>query len=306
MDQHLGELLRSIVGSDPDGDLDDNQREAVMYAMLGILSEEKLRAVWKFAGSICDESRRSSLLHKLVPKIPVFGSRLAKRVADSIPEPYWRYSSVIDIASEFLKFGRAGGRTDKRFREEAWELIREAEANIPLVAEDDRSSIVWEAGLTLVEAGELDWAEKLAESNSYCPENTEVLLSVAKMRASQGEKDRALQTARKVAALASNGREDLTNRAYDLEDVADLAAELGETVEARGYLDAALRLALESQAEHDIDGSKCVVGIAVSLCKQGDIDAAREAANKITIASRRDYALQQIEGISAPEKRNPG
>jgi len=306
MDRHLEQLLRSIIGSDPNGDLDDKQREAIMYTALGMLSDEKCHAVWIFAGSISDEIMRSHLLHKLVPKIHVLSSGLVKRVADSIPEPYWRYSAFINIASRLLEFDRAAAnRTDPRFRQEAFELIREAEQNIPLVAEDDRSSIVWEAGLTLVKAGELDWAEKIAECNAYCPENAEVLLRVAKARAAKGENDHALQIARKVAELTIAGREqDLTNRAFDLLDVSEFVAELGEAAEAQRHLDSALRLAIISDSAGDIDAHKCIRAIALTIARQGDLPAARDVASKIRLPALRDYALQSISGATAKAEQN--
>ena len=222
MDRPLEDVLRALIGSDPHADLDDKQREAFMYALLGMISREKREAVWQFTDSITDEFLRSNLLHKLVQKTPIPSDfRLAKRLADSIPIAYWRYSSVIHIASELLKFAQACRTLNAELLGLGLDFIREAEANIPLVAEDDRSSIVWEAGLTLVRAGELDWAEKLANCSSYCPENTEVLLRVARERAAKGEKDHAIQLARKVAELAisgsdENGGRDLTNRAFDV------------------------------------------------------------------------------------------
>lgn len=301
MDRHLEELLRSIIGSDPNADLDDKKREAVMYASLGMLSAEKLQAVWKFASSISDESIRSSLLHKLVPRLALgFSFKLAKQVAASIPLPYWRFSAVLSIASDLLSRDKASAGANSGFRQEALQLIREVESNLLLVPEEDgdRATILWSAGHALVAAGELDWAEKLAECSNYSPENTEVLLRVAKARASQGEKVRALQIARKVGELAINGEtQQLTNRAYDLEAVADLVFEWADRTEARRHLDSALRLALASQGT-DIDGQKCVGAVALSLAKQGDIDAARDAANKITVRARRVYALQQIAEVA--------
>jgi hypothetical protein len=305
MDRHLEELLHSIIGSDPNGELDDEKRQTLMYVLLGLLSDEACAALWNFAASISDESMRSSLLHKLVPKIHVLSSGLVKRVADSIPEPYWRYSAVINIASRLLEYERASNRTDPRFREEALELIREAEANVPLVHEDDRSSIIWEAGLTLIRAGELDWAEKLAECRAYCAENTEVLLRVAKARAAKGEKDHALQIARKVAELANAGRaQNLTNRAFDVLDVSEFVAELGEAAEARHHLDMALKLAISGDADGDIDAHKCIRAIAVTLAKQGDTAAARNVANQIRLPALRDYALQAISEATAKAEKN--
>jgi len=298
VDRPLEDLLRAIIGSDPHADLDDKQRENVMLALLGVLSKEKSEAIWKFTDSISDEFVRSHLLHKFVQKIPWAYSKLAKRVADSIPIAYWRYSAVIHVASEMLKWAKAGG-TNVELRNQALEFVREAEANIPFVDEDDQSTIVWEAGLLLVKAGELDWSEKLAECGTYCPENTEVLLRVAKARAKRGEKDHALQIARRVADMAAaDGEEELTHRAFDILEVAEFIAELGGAA-ARHHLDTALRLAIDSDARGDIDAYKCIRVVALHFAKMGDIAAAREAASYIKFPERRNDTLQKISEASA-------
>jgi hypothetical protein len=305
VDRPLEDVLRALIGSDPHADLDDKQREAFMYALLGMISREKREAVWQFTDSITDEFMRSNLLHKLVQKTPIPSDfRLAKRLADSIPIAYWRYSSVIHIASELLKFAQACRTLNAELLGLGLDFIREAEANIPLVAEDDRSSIVWEAGLTLVRAGELDWAEKLANCSSYCPENTEVLLRVARERAAKGEKDHAIQLARKVAELAisgsdENGGRDLTNRAFDVFDVSEFVAERGEASESRQHLDAALRLAIQSDADGDIDAYKCMRAVALRLAREGDTPAAREAVNQIRLPSLRTRVLEEVSNAAA-------
>jgi hypothetical protein len=299
VDRPLEDLLRAIIGSDAHADLDDKQRENVMYAFLGVLSKQQSEAIWKFTDSISDEFVRSHLLHKFVQKIPWAYSKLAKRVADSIPIAYWRYSAVIHLASEMLKWAGAGP-TNFRLRNEALEFIREAETNIPFVDEDDQSTIVWEAGLLLVKAGELDWAEKLAECNTYCPENTEVLLRVAKARAEKGEKDHALQVAHRVADMAAaDGEEELTPRAFDVLEVAEFIAELGEAADSRHHLDTALRLAIDGDARGDSDAYKCIRAVALHFAKMGDIAAAREAASYIKFPERRNDTLQKISEASA-------
>jgi tetratricopeptide (TPR) repeat protein len=297
VDSHLEKLLSSIIGSDPNEELDDKKREAIMSAVLGMLSAERWEAVWQFAGSISDEFKRSHLLHKLVPRLTTgFQFTLAKQVADSIPLPYWRLSAVTTIASDLLKRDRASSGVNPSFRQEALQLIRGVEENIHLVADEDgdRASIVWEAGLTLVEAGELDWAERIAECRRYCPENAEVLLRVAKAYASRGKNNEARRILSRIADLVSSAEGSLTNRAFDLLHVSELVAELGDKLQARQYLDVALQLALDSDAAHDIDGHKCVAAIAIILAKEGDVDAARDAANRITLPSRREDALQRI------------
>jgi len=305
MDPHLEELLRSIIGADPSVVLDDEKRKAITYAMLGMQSAANLEAVFGFVSSIQDEAKRSILLHALVPRFAsVLQHKRAKEIADSIPVPYWRWTSVINIASDLLERDRATGGPNTGFRREAIELIREAEQSLPLVAEEDgdRATIVWRAGLALVKAGELDWAEALAESSTYCAEHTEVLLRIAKDRASRGEAERARKILHRVANLARSGENDLTNRAFDLQEAGELAAELGEEASGRQYLDAALAIALKSQGQ-DIDGAKCVGAIALSLAKQGSIEVAREAAGKITQRIRRERTLQSILEMSQNTKR---
>lgn len=305
MDRPLEDLLRALIDSDPHADLEDKQRETIVYALLGMTSEEKFEAIWRFANSISDEFMRSHLLHKLVQRLPIPPFfRIAKRVADSIPIPYWRYSAVIHVASGLLKWSQACRTTNTELHNEALEFIREAEVNIPVVNKDDRSSIIWEAGLTLVEAGELDWAEKLAECQSYCPENTEVLLRVAKARAARGEKEHALQIARKVAELANTGnKQDLTNRPFDALEVAEFMAELGEVTESRQQLDSALQLAIESDTAGDIDGHKCIRAVALNLVKRGEILAARQAASQIRHSVRRTNVLEEISKAAAEREK---
>ena len=310
MDRALEELLRALIDSDPNADLDDQQREQVMYALLGMMASQKLEAVWKFSDSISDEFKRSHLLHQLVKKFSAADFRLAKRVADSIPVPYWRYSSFIDIASGMLKFSEQITTANDELRNRALDLIRDAEANIATVANDDRSSIVWEAGLALAEAGELDWAERLADAKNYCPENTEVLLRVASARAKRGEREQALQIGRKVADLAEalfceDGKSlDFTNRAFDVLDVAEMVAELGEAAESRLLLDSALQLALQSESAGDIDAHKCIRAIALRLVKDGDITGARDAATRIGLPVRRESTMQEISQAAEKLGRN--
>jgi hypothetical protein len=297
MDTHLEKLLSSIIESDPQGDLDDKKREAIMYAMLAMLDGEKYQAVWKFAGSISDEFTRSHLLQKLATYLSSrFEFTLAKRIADSIPIPYWRFYAVAKVASGMLEWDRKTKGSNGVLRERAFHLLREVEESLPLMTEKDgdRASIVWSAGLTLVAAGELDWAERIASRNSYCPENTEVLIRVARTRSAQGDTGRAIQILRTVAELASTGHDELTHRAFDLQDVGEIIAEMGDLAEAQRHLEASARFALESQDAHDIDGSKCLLAVALTLAKLGDFDAARVTANKITQPIRREQALQRI------------
>lgn len=300
MDRALENLLRALVGSDPEGDLNDQQREWVMYGLLGMMSREKLEAVWEFSASISDENKRSYLLHQLVKKFPAPDFRLAKRVAESIPVHYWRYSSFIDIASQMLKFGKSITTSSGELRNHALAIISEAEDNIASVAEDDRSSIVWEAGLALADAGELDWAERLSDTDTYCPEHTEVLLRVARARAQQGEREHALGIARKVGELAEtisceNGVNlDLTNRAFDAFDVAVMVAELGNIAESKVHLNNALQLAIQSECSGDIDAHKCIRAIALKLANEGNIPAARDAAARIRLAVRRERVMGEI------------
>ncbi len=103
VDRALEDLLHTLIDSDPHAVLDDQQRERITYALLGMLSREKLEAVWKFTDSISDEVKRSYLLHQLIKKFPATDFRLAKHIADAIHIPYWRCSSFIDIASGILK-----------------------------------------------------------------------------------------------------------------------------------------------------------------------------------------------------------
>ena len=318
MDRDLEELLSAVIGSDPHSKIDDKKRESLVFTMLGMVSTEKLEALCRFCDSISSVDIRSSLLNKVATKVPAIDFRRARRIADSIPLPYWRFSAMIDIASQLLQFDRQfdrrAGKTRSTFREDAFNIIREVENSIPQIPEEDgdRATIVWQAGHVLVENGELDWAEKLAACDDYCPDRIDVLLRIARLRASETENTRAFQIARHVADLACRSRDErqAISRAFDLSSAAEIAYGLGQRAAARQYLDAALQLAVPNQ-HNDTDGVKCVAGLAISLAQQGDFDAALKVANEITIAARRDYALEKINELmakvaptqSAPQKQ---
>jgi predicted negative regulator of RcsB-dependent stress response len=151
--------------------------------------------------------------------------------------------------------------------------------------------------MTLVDAGELDWAQKLSASTQYCADNTEVLMRVAQARVSQGDTNQALQIARLIAHLASNGNEAMTNRAFDLKAVGELVAKFGDKAEALNYFEEAVRFAVESQ-DKDIDGAKCLAGLAVTLAENGYMGRAREVADSVTQPGRRKWAVGKIEEIS--------
>jgi len=307
MDQHLRDLLASVLKTDPEASLDDEGRQAILYAMLGQHQSEQLEALWRFVGSITNEFKRSYLLHNLVAvtaKRPIEFA-LAERIARSIPATYWRFSALAEIANESLARGRqfatVNSRSGQEFRDRGFRLLREVEYGLSSIPEDDddRSSLIYAAGHSLVRAGELDWAESLASTAKYCPENTEVLLSSAKQRTLRNQTPEAIQLAKTVAELAIKGPGDFTNRAFDLSAVAELVFTAGDKEEARKYLAEAARLASASQEANDIDGCKCLGEIAVAFAKQGDLEQARKTADSITQGARRDYALQQIAQLPA-------
>jgi tetratricopeptide (TPR) repeat protein len=301
MDQPLEDLLRSILGTDPHGELDDKAREAVMRATLALSPEETFRAVWKFLASIRDDFTRSHWLQKLASQMAArLEFNLAEQIARSIPLAfaYWRFHALATTASELLRLQRRVPVTNYDWRDRAFRLIREIEKYIPELSDEDRPNIIWQLGLDLVKAGELNWAEQIAASDEYCPENTWVLLEAAKAHAALGQPDRAREIARRVAQLACCGNDFLSHRAFDLEDVGELIGGLGDLNEAVRHLQDATRLALEAQHTHDIDGSKCLLGVAITLAKLGQVGMAREAAEKITQPRRREDALRKIDELS--------
>jgi tetratricopeptide (TPR) repeat protein len=303
MDTHLEELLRSILECNPQGRLNDGNRETMMYALVSpeYVPVAKYEAIRKFANSITNEVKRSSLINRLSARTAEQHQfTLSERIANSISLPFWKYDALVKIAAEMLKADRQFRTSSlyrKEFQEGAFRLLHQVEEDLSLVPEDDLPSIIYSAGLTLVDAGELDWAQKFSASTQYCAENTEVLMRVAQARAAQGDTNQALQIARLVAHLASTGNEAMTNRAFDLESVAELVAEFGDKTEALRYFEEAVRCATEGQG-NDIDGAKCLAGLAVKLAKHGHIDSAREVANEVTQAARRKGALDKIEEIS--------
>jgi hypothetical protein len=299
MDEHFRDLLRALLEKDPDAALEDNDRQAVMYAMLALHPSEHIAAIWRFGQSIADEFKRSYLFNHLVRhSAQCLEFDLAEGIARSIPTPYWRFAALNKVAAELLRrdgeFGSIGAR-NSGFHERALRLLREIEQSLSLIPDDDddRATLLWGIGLSLVNAGKLEWAEDLASTANYCPENTEVLLRCAKTRASRDQTHHAVRLARTVGRLASTGTGQLTNRAFDLEDAAELIFDSGGKEEARRLLEEAARFALASQAQ-DIDGCKCVGAIAIAFAKQGHIDLAQETANMITQPARRDYALQKV------------
>jgi tetratricopeptide (TPR) repeat protein len=303
MDPDLEDLLRSILECDPQGCLNDGNRETMMYALVSheYVPMAKYEAICKFANSITDEVKRSSLINRLSARTAEQHQfTLSERIANSISLPFWKYDALVKIAAEMLKADRQFRTSSlyrKEFQEGAFRLLREVEQNLSLVPEDDLPSIIYSAGLTLVDAGELDWAQKLSSSAKYCAENTEVLMRAAQARVSQGDTNQALRIAHLIAHLASDGNEAMTNRAFDLEAVGELVARFGDKEEALRYFEGAVRYARGSQ-DSDIDGAKCLAGLAVTLAKHGHIERAREVANGVTQIGRRKWALDKIEEIS--------
>lgn len=302
MDPHLEDLLRSLLETDPHGVLGDQSREAVVYAMLACSPTEKYEAVCKFANSIADEGKRSHLLNKVSALVAErMECDLSERIARSIPLNYWRYDALVKVARELLQRDRqfrAIPSYQPKFTDQAFRLLNEVEQNLSIVPEEDRSSIVWSAGLALIDAGELDWAQKLATSSEYCPENTYVLMGVAKVRAKQSDTAGAIQIARTVAELAGKGDHFLTNRVDDLEEVGELVSEFGDRAEALKYFEAAVQFAAASQAADDVDGCKCLAAVAIKFAKHGRIDRAREVASQVAQSALRDRVLLKIEELS--------
>jgi hypothetical protein len=304
MDEHLRALLHALLEADPDTTLDDNSRQAVMYAMLGLHPSEHTAALCRFAQSIESEFKRSHLLHKLAShSAQHIQFDLAEQIARCIPEPYWRFSALNAVAAELLRRDREAASINvrnTRLHEWAIRLLEEIERGLPSIPEDDgdRATVLWRAGLSLIDAGKLEWAEDLASTESYCPENTEVLLNCAKVRASRDQSHRAVELAKTVGRLAATGTGQEINRTYDLADVAQLMFNCGAKDEARKYLEEAARFAFASQEAHDIDGCKSMVAIAIKCAKQGHVELAQKTANKITQPARRQYALQEIAKLT--------
>ncbi len=280
-----------------------------MYALLALHPAENFEAICEFAQSIDSDFKRSHLLYKLVALCAerTIEFDRAERIARSIPIPYWRFDALNKIASELLRrdreFQRITGR-NREYHERALRLLSEIEQGLPLVAEDDRASVLWSAGLSLVGAGKLEWAEDLVSTSNYCPENTEVLLRIAAAHISRGQINRALQLAQKVGELATTGAGNLTNRAFDLEEVAELFYAHDEKDRSRQWLEQAAKFAHASQEANDIDGCKCLGAIAIAFAKQGLLDEAKRTANLISQPARREYALQKIKEQVATSIRN--
>ena len=121
--------------------------------------------------------------------------------------PYWRFSTLSDLVAELLKRDSERARASSAnhvYREWADRLLREIEQNLSSIPEDDgdRATVLWAAGLSMVSAGKIEWAESLASCKEYCPENTDVLLQSATARVARGQAHQAIQLARAVAELA--------------------------------------------------------------------------------------------------------
>ena len=71
----------------PEDTLDDEGRQAVVYAMLGMQGRENLTAVWKFANSIENDFKRSHLLNKLAAHASagILNLDLTENIARSMP-----------------------------------------------------------------------------------------------------------------------------------------------------------------------------------------------------------------------------
>jgi hypothetical protein len=305
MDEHLLELLRAVLEADPDTTLDDDGRRAVMYSMLGLHTSEHVVALWKFAQSIESDFKRSALLYNLADRSAQhFRFELAEKIARSIPEAYWRFNALNKVASELLRrdreFASISVRNASEFKDWALRLLSEIERALPSIPEDDgdRATVLWRAGLSLIDAGKLEWAENLASTETYCPENSEVLLRCANAYLSCNEVHLAVRLASSVGKLAITGSGQDKNRAYDLMDVSRIMFACAAKDEARKYLEEAGGFAFASQEEHDIDGCKCMGAVAIEFAKQGHNELALKTASKITQPARQRYALEEIAKLT--------
>lgn len=108
LDQHLRNLLCSVLEADPEAPINDDGRRAVLYAMLGLHPTENFPAIFEFANSISDDFKRSYLLHNLAihsaQRIILF--YFAEQLARTIPVPYWKLSGLNHVAAEILRRGR--------------------------------------------------------------------------------------------------------------------------------------------------------------------------------------------------------
>jgi len=307
MDEDLQNLLRSILAADPDAPLSDDGREKVFHSMLAAHSRENFVALWRFADSLKEEFKRSHLLHALVRVVserPIEHD-LAERIARSIPDVYWRLSAMNQVAAELLKRAREFERfspPSPELRARGLNLLREVEGELSSVPEQDgdRATILYGAGHSLVRAGELDWAEKLASTAEYCPENTDVLLASGKARLAHGQTVQAQQIARTVAELAVVGTGNCTNRVFDLEQASELVFKCGSKDEAEKYLEEAIEITLASQEARDAEAWKCLFAIATAFAKQAKPERAQAAANAITQPAQRELVLKKIAEVSAP------
>lgn len=302
MDQDLAELLRTILRADPEQTLDDDKRQAIVYAMLGLHEPEFVDVLWKFTQSVQNDAKRSHLLRGLVRRSAESPTQLerAERIARSIPDTFSRFSALNDIVSQLLRLHREFSRVSPvaaaGYYEKALTLLKEVQEGLPSIPEDDgeRVSVLWRAGLSLVDAGKLDWAEALVVTDTYHSEHVEVLLSCARARLAQGAIAEALRLAEKAGGLSVTGLNDHKEGAYDLRSVSQLMFEAGKETQARPFLRAAAEHALAGQEELDIDGSKCLAAVSIEFAKQGYLEQAIETANKVTQPARRNYALQEI------------
>lgn len=307
MDEHLRELLRALLEVDPDTTLDDDGRQAAMYAMLGLHSSEHIVALSKFAQSIESDFKRSTLLYNLANRsAQYFHFELAEKIARSIPERYWRFSALSNVASELLRRNQefAGiSVAASEFKDWALRLLSEIEKALPSIPQEDgdRATLLWRAGLSLIEAGKLEWAENLASTEAYRAENCEVLLRCAKAYVSRSEVHRALRLASAVGKLATSGRGQDTKRAYDLVDVSSIMFDCAAKEQARKYLEEARGFAFASQDEHHIDGCKCVGAVAIEFARQGHAEVAVKTAGKITQPARQRHAFDEIMKLTEPK-----
>lgn len=296
MDHQLEEVLRQVLGTDPEGNLDDDARERLVYATIGGLSDESYRAVWQFSKSIENTFKRSYVQHWLSHKLASrFPFRLAEEIARSIELPYWKWYSVAEVASAKLKWQRNLPKGAQDWSEEAFRLLADVQAHIPDVPDEDRSSIISTIGHILIDANRLDWAEEVASTSEYDPENTDVLLRIAKTRAAQGDVEKAISLLAQVANLATQTHEFHEHPAYDLEEAAGLLVDLGNTETAMKWLAEARVRALDQQAKGSLEGTKCLFGVVEKFAKIGRFDDADDVAKQITVETWRERALKVIE-----------
>jgi tetratricopeptide (TPR) repeat protein len=172
---------------------------------------------------------------------------------------------------------------------------------LTLTDEDDRNHVCYSLALRLITEGNLERAEFFTRLMETWPiERTWFLGDIAAKLWRSGQTEHALQLLNEASSTArTNGSE--WQRAEALSKIATHLVELGQRARAISLLREAVPIAKLGEEQGDLqdslDSASVIHELAEKLALAGEYEEAREAANSIKHAFRRERAARVVQAV---------